>query len=179
MPSLGLLRAELDSKQACAASLLNWTIIDASNAEPECLPASSTLLAMNGAAVVENFLGSVPGRCPNPTDNLDRVDQRTPVTCTTDGSQKGPVIYLRGVGFDGGEVTADTIISLEISADPAYPYVYPDSSSAEDQSGFTKSQSFGFTSDRLFNLLLAPEALTVLRFKFVREVPTLSLTRYN
>ena len=123
---------------------------------------------------MENFLGSVPGRCPDPTDNLDRVDQTTPVRCTTDGSQKGAVIYLRGVGFDGGEVTADTLISLEISADPDYPYVYPDSSRAEDQSGFTKSQSFEFASDRLFNLLLAPEAFTVLRFKFVREVRTLS-----
>ena len=128
---------------------------------------------------MENFLGGVPGRCPDPTDNLDRVDQTTPVTCTTDGSQKGSVIYLRGVGFDGGEVTADTVISLEISADPAYPYLDPADSAIDGVSGFTQSQSFEFASDRLFNLILVPESFTVLRFRFVREVTTLLLTQYE
>ena len=178
MPGLGFLRSTIDTKVACAAEVLNWTVINASLAEPECLPASSTFLSMNGAAMVENFLGGVPGTCPDATDNLDRVDQATPVTCTTDGSQKGPVVYLRGVGYENGEVTADTLISVEISADPAYPYA-PPPDGAGSRNAFTKSQTFEFASDRLFNLALGQESSTVLRFRFLREVPTLSLTGYE
>ena len=131
---------------------------------------------MNGAAVVENNLDGVPGRCPDAADNLDRADQTTPIPCTTDGSQKGPVIYLRGVGYDNAEATADTLISLEISTDPDYPYVYPNSAGGVDNE-FTKSQTFDFASDRPFNLVLTPGASTVLKFKFLREVPAPVLTR--